>query len=154
MEEFLSFCYTDVSVFTNSCLLFCNGGFFCMFSWSCLPSFATRRVLLCSVCIIVSMVRKYFHLCFSWKRFIFPSVLKDNRYNFSELLFSSRTRNTSFLDLPTFRVSVEKSIILMDLPLEASWHFFFAVPNGFLCSVFLAFKLNLMWISGHACSGF
>jgi hypothetical protein len=27
----------------------------------------------------------------------------------------------------------------MDLPLEASWHFSFAVPNGYLCSVFLAF---------------
>lgn len=139
MEEFLLFCYTDISIFTNSCLSFCNGGFLFMISWSCLPSFATCRVPLCSICVTVLMVRKYFCLCFSWRLFAFPSVLKDSCYNFSWLLFSSTTRNTSFLDLPASRVSVEKYIILMDLPLEASWHFSFAVPNGYLCSVFLAF---------------
>jgi hypothetical protein len=83
--------------------------------------------------------------CFSFcflERLIPLSILNDSFAGCSILrlkLFSFRTQNSSLLALLAFKISVEKSaVILMDLPLyfvfSLSWPSIF-----FLCSVYLLF---------------
>jgi hypothetical protein len=63
----------------------------------------------------------YFSFCLSWKIFILPSILNDNfaGYNILGLkLFSFSAQNVSLHALLAFKVSIEKSVvILMGLPL-------------------------------------
>jgi hypothetical protein len=60
------------------------------------------------------------NFCLLWKNFILPSILNDNFAGWSILrlkLFSSSAQNTSLHALLAFKISVEKSaVILIDLP--------------------------------------
>jgi hypothetical protein len=62
-----------------------------------------------------------FSFCLSWKTFIAPSILNGSFTGYGILglkLLSFSARNTSSHDLLAFKVSVEKSaVILMGLPL-------------------------------------
>jgi hypothetical protein len=89
--------------------------------WLCLFSPSVCRIpfrILCSGGLLVIHCLSF---CLSLKTFIIPSVLNDSFAGYSILgvkLFSFSAQNTSLHAFLTFKVSVERSaVILMSLPL-------------------------------------
>jgi hypothetical protein len=83
----------------------------------------------------------------SWKIFISPSFVKNSFAGYRNLgwqLFSFRTWNKSFHFLLTFKVSVEKSVILMSLSLWMTWHFSLAAFN-ILCLFCMPNFWTIIW---------
>jgi hypothetical protein len=110
-----------------------------------LLSFSVFRIpwrILCSGGLVVIYC---FSFCLSWKTFFSPSILNDSFARYSILglkLFSFGTWNTSLYSLLAFKVSVEKStVILMGLPLYVICFFFsFLQP-----SIFFLYSLCLLF---------
>jgi hypothetical protein len=146
----------------------------CLFSWDLIfPIFLWLYLFSSYVCRIPfrifcsgGLVIIYcFSFSLSWKNFIPPSILNDSFTGYSILrlkLFSFSAQNTSPHVLPAFNVSVEKSVIFMDLPLYVIFFLSYNLPYSFFVLCACSFKCNMplrhcvlimsVWCSGPSCT--
>jgi hypothetical protein len=90
------------------------------------------RIFLSDFCNACLVVMNSFSLCLPWKVFTSLLILKNNLAGYSNLdwhLLSLRTWNPTFHALLAVTISVEKSVTMMDLPLNLTWCFFLVTFN-------------------------
>jgi hypothetical protein len=131
------------------CLFFSCGLMLPVFSWFCLLSFSVCRIpcrIFCSGGLVVICCSIFSLL---WKTFIAPPILNSfSGYSILGLkLFSFSDQKTSLHALLAFKVSVEKSaVILMLLPLYVIC-FFLSYSLQYSSSILCAccFNDNMLW---------